>query len=192
MSGCRPVCAPLWLCSLSGLTSTLANSQVRSASCALKTNQSSPLDFSYHECPPCERKRLRKAVSCGRQRTGVFSRGNGADDESTGSNSEGSGREAEVVGSSRDHGGDGPYDAALAGTAEGTRLQRVVGLPEAPSQSQASADEDGGGGVAALPGEVLRLQRTTLSRETARVARYQAELQLGKDSAANSRTGQAA
>ena len=126
-------------------------------------------DYKHVSCPhelademsACK-KRLRKAVSCGRQRTGVFSRGNGADDESTGSNSEGSGREAEVVGSSRDHGGDGPHDAALAGTAEGTRLQRVVGLPEAPSQSQASADEDGGGGVAALPGEVLRLQRAAL------------------------------
>src|SRR3954471_19379259 len=82
------------------------------------------------------KKRLRKAVSCGRQRGAVFSRGNGADDESTGSNSEGGRREAEVVGSSRDHGRDGPHDEALAGTAESTRLQRLVGLPQAQSQSK--------------------------------------------------------
>src|SRR5437764_10864410 len=33
----------------------------------------------------CERKRLRKAMSCGKQRAAVFSRGSGADDEGTGS-----------------------------------------------------------------------------------------------------------
>lgn len=69
-------------------------------------------------------------------------RRNGADDEGTGSDSEDSSREAEVVGSCRDYGSDGSYDAALARTAERTRLQRIMGLPQAQSQPEASSDED--------------------------------------------------
>src|SRR3954451_11007509 len=57
---------------------------------------------------------------------------------------------------------------------------------------EAGSDENGGGGVATLTGEVLRLQRAALSRETAGVARYSAELQLGEGSAANRRAGEAA
>src|SRR3954451_18617254 len=60
------------------------------------------------------------------------------------------------------------------------------------SPSPKGSDENGGGGVATLPGEVLRLQRAALSREAARVARYSAELQLGEDGTANRRAGQAA
>src|SRR5690349_15038231 len=40
------------------------------------------------KCPLCKRKRLRKAMSCGRQRTAFFSRRNGADDEGAGSDIE--------------------------------------------------------------------------------------------------------
>src|SRR4051794_32161505 len=68
------------------------------------------------------KKRLRKAVSCGSQRTADPGRGNGADDESTGSNSEGGGRKAEVVGGRGNNGRDGPHDAALAGAAGAERL----------------------------------------------------------------------
>src|SRR3954454_20782381 len=68
------------------------------------------------------KKRLRKAVSCGSQRTADPGRGNGADDESTGSNSEGGGRKAEVVGGRGNNGCDGPHDAALAGAAGAERL----------------------------------------------------------------------
>jgi hypothetical protein len=73
----------------------------------------------------CERERLRKAVSCGRQRTAFFSRRNGADDEGAGSDIESGCGEAEVVGSSRDYGRNGPYDAGLAGAAERARLWRL-------------------------------------------------------------------
>src|SRR3954453_16385399 len=58
----------------------------------------------------CERKRLRKAMSCGKQRAAVFSRGSGADDEGTGRDFEGGCGEAEVVGSSRVYGGDGSHE----------------------------------------------------------------------------------
>jgi len=75
------------------------------------------------------------------QRATDSGRRDGADDESTGSDFEGSGREAEVVGSCRDYVCNGPDDAALARAAERTRLQRCVGLPQVPSQSQAGPEE---------------------------------------------------
>ena len=46
-----------------------------------------------------------------------------------------------MVGSRRDHRGDGPDDAALAGAVPGTRLQRVVGLPQTESEPETSAGE---------------------------------------------------
>src|SRR6476619_3257377 len=136
-------------------------------------------------------RRLRKAVSCGREGTAVFSRRDGADDEGTGSDFESGCGEAEVVGSSGDYGDNGPHHAALAGAVERTRLQRVMGLPEAQAESQTGADADSGASVAAVPGEVLRLQRAALSREAARSTRYSAELHVGEDGAANRWFGEA-
>src|SRR5690348_13544105 len=80
------------------------------------------------KCPLCERKRLRKAGSCGRQRAAFFSRGNGADDEGTGSDIKSGCREVEVVGSGRNYGRDGPHDAALAGAAELSRAIAGYGI----------------------------------------------------------------
>src|SRR5215218_3243552 len=113
------------------------------------------------------KKRVGKAGRCGSHRRADLSRGNGADDESTRSDSEGSGRQADVGGGCRDHGRDRPDDAALARAIERAWLQRVVGLPEAAAEPEASADGDGGKGVAVVPGAVLRFQRAALSREAA-------------------------
>src|SRR5947209_5066089 len=98
--------------------------------------------------------------------------GNGADDEGTGSHFESGCRQAEVVGSSRDYGRDRPHDAALARTVAGARLQRIVGLPQEEAEPETSADGDGGASAAAVPGEVLRLQRAALSREAGRSTRH--------------------
>jgi hypothetical protein len=57
--------------------------------------------------------------------------GNEADDEDPRSSIEGDGRDAEVVEGGRDHRGDRPDDAAMAGAVSEARLQWAVGSPQA-------------------------------------------------------------
>src|ERR1041385_4977554 len=139
------------------------------------------------KCPLEER--VGKARRCEGHRGADTSRGNGADDEDTGSDLEGDGGKAEVVGSGRDHRGERPDDAAVAGAVSGARLQRAVGSPQAESESEADRGGSAGESVATLPGEVFRLQRAAFSREAGRGARDKAKLHVGEDGAAGSGAG---
>src|SRR3982751_4566501 len=104
------------------------------------------------------KKRLRKAVSCGSQRTADPGRGNGADAESTGSDSEAAAGKlkwwdaAEIM---------GVTDRTMRRWRERLDQNGYSGLWDygKRSPSPKGSDENGGGGVATLPGEVLRLQR---------------------------------
>src|SRR4029077_1519557 len=134
-------------------------------------------------------RRVGKARRCGEHRGADTSRGNGADDEDSRSDIEGNGRKAEMVGGGRDNRGDGPDDAAVAGAVPGTRLQRAVGSPQAESESEADRGGSAGTGVAAVPGEVFRFQRTAFSRKAGRGARDKAKLHVGEDGAAGGGAG---
>src|SRR5580704_16844519 len=71
--------------------------------------------------------------------------GNGADDEDPRGGVEGDGGEAEMVGGGRDHRGDRPDHAALAGAVPGARLQWAVGPPQAEPQPEADPGSGAGG-----------------------------------------------
>src|ERR1700720_2111997 len=119
-----------------------------------------------------------KARRCASNRTANTICGNGADDEDPGSDFEGDGGQAEVVGSGRDHRDNRPDDAALAGALPGARIQRAVGPPQTESEPEACGRGGTGAGLAVVSGEIFRLQRAALSRETGRRAGNGAALYL--------------
>src|SRR5437868_3204856 len=119
----------------------------------------------------------------------VLRGGNGADDETAGCAVESDGEEDHLVGGRRDHRGDGSDDAAVAGTAGVGGVFGADGPAQRQAQRQEGAAGESGTGAAAVPADLLRSEHPAFSREARRGARHRAELHLGAEGAARSRTG---
>jgi len=113
----------------------------------------------------------------------------GAGDEGTGSDFTSDGETDHVVAGCGDSGDDGPQPAALEVAMAAVRLRRTVRPTARAAESASGADGDGTGSAAALSGEICRLQRASLSRETAGGARDPAELHMGEAGAARGGSG---
>src|ERR1035438_1013602 len=103
----------------------------------------------------CPRALWRVTLGSGRN-PAIFSRRDGADDEGTRRVTEGDGEEDHLVGGGGNHRGDGPDDAAVEGADGGRGLCGTGGPAQGKSDRAAGSGSHGGGGVAAVPGRVLR------------------------------------
>src|SRR5258708_32382163 len=78
----------------------------------------------------------------------------------------------------RDHRGDGPHHAAMAGATGRARLQRADGSSQGQAQPAAGAVGYRRGGAGVVPEDLLRPERKALSREAERGAWHPVELHL--------------